>query len=257
MHGAALHTNVCDGRGFGPGRSGAVGSTRAVLVDFGGTLDADGVRWAVRFHAAYRRSGGALSLRRFEPIFRASDRALERSPRIRDMGFRAMIDAQAALLRDLLPDGGAVNATQMADRFHAEAVRAVERNRPALAAVRARSRMGMVSNFTGNLERCLDELGIRSCFDIVTDSAVHGISKPDPTLFTRTLDALGVPASAACMVGDNLTADIRVAHALAMRTVWIARPRRRTPPDVAPTVRLARFADVPDALVRMEAACTA
>ena len=39
-----------------------------ILFDFGGTLDADGTRWSVRFHEAYRRAGGRLVLERFEPL---------------------------------------------------------------------------------------------------------------------------------------------------------------------------------------------
>jgi putative hydrolase of the HAD superfamily len=229
------------------------------LIDFGGTLDADGLRWAARFHAAYRRVGGTLSLRRFEPIFRASDRALEHLPDIRGMGFRAMIDAQAVLLRDLLSpiDPAAVDASRVAEAFHAQAVRTVERNRPVLEVLRARFRLAVISNFTGNLDRCLDELGIRSFFDVVTDSAVHGVAKPDPVLFRRTLDALGVSASDACMIGDNLIADIAAARDLGMRTIWIVPRRRSAPAGPQPTARVARFADLPGVLLAPGVPCTA
>jgi len=44
-----------------------------VLFDFGGTLDADGDRWAVRFHSAYAAAGGRLTFAAFEPLFRKSD----------------------------------------------------------------------------------------------------------------------------------------------------------------------------------------
>src|SRR6185437_14152952 len=67
---------------------------RFLLFDFGGTLDADGVRWCERFHDAYRRAGGALDLAAFEPVFRASDRRLAGVPGIRTAGLRAMIEAQ-------------------------------------------------------------------------------------------------------------------------------------------------------------------
>jgi HAD superfamily hydrolase (TIGR01509 family) len=239
-----------------------------VLIDFGGTLDADGVRWAVRFHAAYRRSGGRLSLRRFEPVFRASDRALEQVPGIRGMGFRAMIEAQAALLRDLLRaeagrntgggGGKAIDAAKMAAHFHEDAVRAVARNRVALDTLCAGGmRLAMISNFTGNLEHCLDELGIRSCFAAVTDSSAQGIAKPDPALFARTLRAVGASPAEAWMIGDNPVADIRPARDMGMGTIWIAPLGRRAPAGLTPTLRLGRFADVPSALAAVEAACTA
>src|SRR5207247_90478 len=66
-----------------------------VLFDFGGTLDADGVHWSRRFHAAYRAVGGGLDFAAFDSFFKASDEGLTRLPGIRTLGFRAAIDAQA------------------------------------------------------------------------------------------------------------------------------------------------------------------
>lgn len=170
-----------------------------------------------------------------------------------------MVNVQAALIADLLPrpERGAIDPTQLADRFHAAAVRTVRRNEPVLDVLRQRYQLAVVSNFTGNLERCLDELAIRSYFDVVTDSAVHGLTKPDPGLFTRTLAALGLPASAAWMIGDNPVADIQPARALGIRTVWIAPARRRLPAGLAPTARIARFADLPAVVRQAETSCTA
>src|SRR5882672_8285964 len=76
-----------------------------VLFDFGGTLDADGSRWSVRFHAAYRAVGGRQSFAAFDRAFRESDRALERLAGIERLGFRAMVDAQTALLLPRPSDG--------------------------------------------------------------------------------------------------------------------------------------------------------
>ena len=56
--------------------------SRALLFDFGGTLDADGLRWSVRFHAAYVAGAGRVGADEFEPIFRASDQALAAWPGI-------------------------------------------------------------------------------------------------------------------------------------------------------------------------------
>ena len=82
----------------------------ALLFDFGGTLDADGVPWSPRFHQAYRAAGGALDFVAFDPVFAGSDRALNRVPDIRTTGFRAAIELQARLLMELIPgEAGVVN----------------------------------------------------------------------------------------------------------------------------------------------------
>jgi FMN hydrolase / 5-amino-6-(5-phospho-D-ribitylamino)uracil phosphatase len=218
----------------------------AVLFDFGGTLDADGLRWSVRFHEAYAATGGRLDAESFESAFRASDRALEAVPGIRTMGFRVMIETQAELLRPLLPDGASMDAPAIAARFHAQAVRVVARNRPLLDALRPTFRLGVISNFTGNLELCLVELGIRYAFEIVTDSAILGVAKPDSRPFVHTIETLGVPPHSAWMVGDNFEADIRPGHRLGMQTVWLAPVDRPLPPGCVPTARIGSLSDLPD-----------
>ncbi len=216
----------------------------AVLFDFGGTLDADGLRWSVRFHEAYAAGGGRVDAESFESAFRASDRALEVFPGIRTLGFRVMIETQAELLRPLLPDGASMDAPAIAARVHAEAVRMVNRNRPVLDALRPRFRLGVISNFTGNLELCLVELGVRDAFDIVTDSAILGFAKPDPRPFVHTIETLGVPPHSAWMVGDNFEADIRPGHRLGMQTVWLAPADRPLPPGCVPTARIPSLTDL-------------
>ena len=233
-----------------------------MLFDFGGTLDADGVHWAPRFHAAYQSAGGGLDYPAFEPCFRASDLELERLPGIRSLGFRAMIEAQARLVCRLVADGARVEAGAIAASFHAAAVATAARNRPVLDRLSRGHRLGVVSNFTGNLGVCLDELDLGRWFEVVTDSALAGVSKPDPRIFGETLERLGVPPAGAWMVGDNYESDIRPAVALGMRTCWLAPPDRPAPPGPAPTARIARLTDVETALrertaPRGSGACTA
>jgi HAD superfamily hydrolase (TIGR01549 family) len=227
--------------------------SRALLFDFGGTLDADGLRWSVRFHAAYVAGSGRVSADAFEEIFRASDRALLAWPGIEALGFRAMIQAQTAVLHPLLVDGDAIDWTAVADRVHTDAVAIAARNRPMLRALRDQFRLGVVSNFTGNLVHCLAELDLFDTFHHVTDSAVLGVSKPDPTAFLSTLEELAVDPTDAWIIGDNFEADIRPARRLGMRSCWVTPAERVAPADGAFDARIARLTDLPEVLD----ACTA
>ena len=227
----------------------------AVLFDFGGTLDADGVPWAARFYSAYRTAGGAVDFPTFATLFKVSDRALERLPAIRTLGFRAMAQAQARLLCELVPDGSSLAPERIVERFHADSLAIVTRNVSLLERLRRGHRLGVVSNFTGNLELCLIELGLLEYFGAVADSAVLGISKPDRRIFTETLSRLGVRPGATWMIGDNFEADIRPAAALGMKTCWIAPAERRAPAGVTPTARIERLSEL-DAIIP-ETACTA
>jgi FMN phosphatase YigB (HAD superfamily) len=215
-----------------------------VLFDFGGTLDADGSRWSVRFHAAYRAVGGKQSFAAFDRAFRESDRALERLAGIERLGFRAMVDAQTALLLPRLSDGAALPAQAIADQFHSSTCAVVRRNEALLARLQQSYHLGVVSNFTGNLELCLEELGVMRYFSVVADSGRVGITKPDPRLFQHALSHPGLTSSPGWMVGDNFDSDIRPAAALGLSTAWLAPESEKSRESGIPTVRLTTLSDL-------------
>jgi putative hydrolase of the HAD superfamily len=221
-------------------------STRfdAVLFDFGGTLDADGVPSVEQFFRAYRDAGGRTTREHFDVLFRESDRALAADPATRTRGFRDTVCEQSRLL--IAFDGDAhLDAAAMAVSVHAAAKAAAERNALSLRALRDRGlRLGVLSNFTGNLDRCLAELGLASLFDVAIDSAIAGVRKPEAAIFHLALAQLGVDARRALMVGDNPFADIRAAARLGMSTCWLAPSGRSVPAGCVPTYRIERLADV-------------
>jgi HAD superfamily hydrolase (TIGR01509 family) len=221
-----------------------------MLFDFGGTLDGDGERWAVRFHSAYQVRGGRLALDDFERLFRESDRQLELDPTVRTMGFRDMVTRQAELLWPSLPDGQSIDRASVAEHFYLDAVRTVERNRRVLQALADHYRLAVVSNFTGNLDRCLAELGLSNLFTVIADSAVVGRAKPDPRIFRHALEALGAEPAGSWMIGDNFETDIRPAAALGMSTCWLAPPGRPAPTERVATRRISRLTDLPALLDR-------
>lgn len=215
-----------------------------VLFDFGGTLDADGARWSIRFHSAYRAAGGRQSFAAFERVFRESDRALARFSGVARLGFRAMIDAQTALALARLPDGAGLSKRDVADHFHSSTCAVVRRNEALLQRLHESYHLGVVSNFTGNLELCLEELGLMRYFRVVADSGRVGISKPDPRLFQHALSWPGLVATPAWMVGDNFESDIRPAAALGLATAWLAPETDKSPQRGLPTVRLQTLSDL-------------
>lgn len=209
------------------------------------------MHWAPRFYEAYRAAGGATDRPHFEQIFKTADQALAGLPGVRTLGYRALVDAEARLLRDLLPPGESWDPLQVAARFHADALAVVARNRPLLERLAARYRLGVVSNFTGNLEPCLVELDLRRHFAVALDSAVIGIAKPDPRIFVAALTQLDAAPERAWMVGDNFDADIRPAAALGIRTCWLAPPDRQVPAGPEPMARIAHLTDVERVFVRV------
>jgi putative hydrolase of the HAD superfamily len=77
-----------------------------------------------------------------------------------------------------------------------------------LAAIRALGlRVAVVSNADGRVEGILRSLDLHRYLDLVVDSHHEGVEKPDPEIFRRALDRLGVPAARAAYVGDIYSID--------------------------------------------------
>ena len=89
---------------------------------------------------------------------------------------------------------------------------------------RAGLRLGVVSNSDGRVEEALVAAKIRECFDVVIDSAIVRVEKPDPAIFRTALDALGVPPAEALYVGDLYEIDVVGAHAAGMPAVLLVPP---------------------------------
>jgi len=78
-----------------------------------------------------------------------------------------------------------------------------------LAGVRARGVIvGVISNSNGMVRAIMEAAGLDRHLDLVLDSGVVGVEKPDPRIFHLALEAAGVPAAAATYVGDLYSVDV-------------------------------------------------
>ena len=216
----------------------------ALLIDFGGTLDADGEPWVDRFFRLYTQGGGVVDRNQFRLAFAKSDDQLAVLPGVAAMNYSATVAAQTALLVAALPDGECLAVPSVRERFVGDAMEVATRNRSVLIELSEAYGLAVVSNYQGNLQPCLDELGIGDLFDVVADSEIVGARKPDRRIFDQTLALLQRDASHSWMIGDSPPNDIAAAAALGMRTCWMA-PVGRAAVGITPTARVARFDQVP------------
>ena len=79
----------------------------------------------------------------------------------------------------------------------------------------------LVSNFYGNISRVLDDFGIGKYFKEVIESAVVEIRKPDPRIFEKGVEALGLSPEEVLVVGDSYKKDILPAQEAGCRTLWL------------------------------------
>jgi FMN phosphatase YigB (HAD superfamily) len=208
----------------------------ALLLDFGGTLDGP-LHWLDRFLGEYRAVGIEITREELDCAFEHATQAGYRAGRvIRRFGMvdlvRFLVGNQVEFLthsgpqrlRERFVSGDAKGRHLTVERVTAGFVGAtregLDANRGVLKALKQRFRIGVVSNFYGNLDRILKEAGMAKMIDSITDSSEVGIFKPQPGIFEAALRGLGVPPAAAAMVGDSPDKDCVPAHRLGLTTVW-------------------------------------
>ncbi|MGD0072795.1 MAG: HAD family hydrolase [Candidatus Binataceae bacterium] len=209
----------------------------ALLFDFGGTIDLPGSHWLDRFLANYRRAGVVITREELDPAFACgTDAGYGAGPAMRERGLgelvRFLVDAQLDYLSSRGPepvraqvraaDGGRdALAEKISAGFVEETNRGLASSREVLTTLARDFRLGVISNFYGNLDRILAQARMGELFEIVIDSTRVNLFKPDPRIFEAALTAFALPAAQVAIVGDSLDKDCLPARRLGMRAVWL------------------------------------
>jgi putative hydrolase of the HAD superfamily len=184
----------------------------AVLFDVGGVL-------MVPDPAVLRAAVAHLGICPADEVCRTAVRA-------------AMVEMDRQALPPRLTDWDSVNracATSLGvaepDSVVIRAVAAAFREAPYVPVPKARSvlaelarrrfKLGIISNAHGTVEEQLAKQRICSLdgrggtqVEVIIDSTLVGLDKPDPAIFQLALEALGVPARKALYVGDSIYCDV-------------------------------------------------
>jgi putative hydrolase of the HAD superfamily len=187
---------------------------KAVLLDAGGVLV---VPDPSAFRARLRRFGVAPD---DASCFRAHYLGVAEIDRLGRKDYaaadRLIADVLGVPETDLDPAAEAINLVYNHDPFMA-----IDGVPSQLARLQAAGfRLGIVSNANGQLEA--DLLSLRICsrdggecaaVEVVIDSEVVGIEKPDPAIFALALDALELAAEDCVYLGDSVYFDVEGARA--------------------------------------------
>lgn len=194
---------------------------KSILFDYGGTLDADGGTWLERFYPLYKEHGIDVPRERFDRAFYDSDDNLPARFPLAGLDLEQTLRLQVrAVLQELAPERTALT-DRIAGRFAADSRAQFARLRPVLRRLAQRYRLGVVSNFYGNLDDILSAEGLKEFFSVVADSGVLGVTKPDPGIFLHAARVLGLRPEDCVMVGDSVPRDVKGAAGVGMKKALI------------------------------------
>lgn len=193
--------------------------TAGYIFDYGGTLDTGGHHWGKVIWHAYERQQVPVDERRFREAYVYAERTLGRNPIIQSGDtFRTTLETKIRLEMEYLQVEGYAGAVvdDLYERTQAETAR----SREVLLRLKAQMPLVLVSNFYGNIATVLREFGLDGVFGRIVESAVVGVRKPDPRIFTLGVETLGMSPEQVTVVGDSIDKDIIPARTAGCRTVW-------------------------------------
>ena len=209
-------------------------NVKALIFDYGGTIDTPSVHWSEVLWQAYQRCQLTLTKEQFREAYVHGERTLARNPIIQPQhNFLDVLRVKVEIEIRFLVQQGYLHLPydpqkedlikSWTDTIAHDCYHYVENvlttNRPILQRLSKRYPMVLVSNFYGNIHTVLDDFQL-PFFREVIESAVVGVRKPDPRIFQLGVEALGLEPTEVAVIGDSYSKDIIPAKSIGCKTVW-------------------------------------
>ena len=184
---------------------------KGILIDFGGTIDSDGIHWFNAFSDAYAMVADVPKDLLWDAYVH-TERTLGRNPIIKPTDtFCKTLQTKIALQTEYLQSKGITITAQdtILDTCYNKVVKHISTvSKPVLE--RIQLPMVLVTNFYGNMHTVLAEFGLDHLFKDVIESSVVGVK------------ALGLEPQETVMIGDNYEKDIVPANSIGCHTILLS-----------------------------------
>ena len=227
---------------------------KALIFDYGGTIDSPGIHWSQLMLSAYRQHQVAVTPEQFREAYVHVERTLGRYDIIQP-GFTFRETLAVKLQRQMeylshfeAPSHAEALEAAILDTLYTATRQITRHNRDILEQLRRHYPLVLVSNFYGNLNTVLREFHLDHLFTLVVESAQVNIRKPDPAIYQYAVDRIGLPADELLVVGDSIKNDILPAHSIGCHTAWLT-SKDDTAGDVPCNYKIKTLEQLPDLLI--------
>lgn len=203
---------------------------KGYIFDYGGTLDTEGCHWGKMLWHAYQHQAVPVSEQQFRDAYVYAERTLGRNPIIQSSyNFHTTLSIKIRLEMEHLCVNRAWDADEpmfkekheaVLEELYSKVKQITNHSRKVLEKLHVTYPMVLVSNFYGNIQVVLQEFGLDHIFQDVVESAVVGIRKPDPRIFSLGVEKLGLKPDEVMVVGDSFYKDIEPAQKAGCKATW-------------------------------------
>jgi FMN hydrolase / 5-amino-6-(5-phospho-D-ribitylamino)uracil phosphatase len=202
---------------------------KGILLDYGGTIDTNGIHWGVVMWNAYCKNNVPVEKEQFELAFNNAERTLALHKFIfPEHNFLDTLIIKTRLQFEFLVQNNFLAAADYSDLINTIAnngndfaKQSIDNAKPVLDKLAAKYKLVLVSNFYGNIQTVLKHFGIEHYFAAVVESAVVGIRKPDAAIFLYGVDVLQLTPSECAVIGDSYSKDIAPGKKAGCKTIWL------------------------------------
>ena len=212
----------------------------ALIFDFGGTLDTNGIHWSEQFRMTYEKAGLGIDINDFNEAYVKAEPKMYETVLESDDLFSTLQKQSYLQLSYLTEKKGykfynspGVVASDISETCCKYVVKCINDAVSVLDNFKGKIKYSLVSNFYGNIKSVLKSLNIDKYFDSIIDSTTVRIRKPDERIFKLALDELNTKAENTLAVGDSYERDIAPAKKLGCKTAWLNVQSWTQPDDIS------------------------
>lgn len=226
---------------------------RAIIFDFGGTLDGNGTHWLERTFYFINKHHNEITREEFNKADHATITEFALGDSSQDwfykdgsmlpVGAIASSTAARCSLRETVDaiGTGIFNRLNLSENLKDKYVdwfckgvsESLSHNRKWLETLYGKYKLGVISNNFGNTRGWCDEYHLTDLFDVIIDSTELGVAKPNSQIFEAALSELNISPPEAIYVGDSYNIDMVGAKNIGMWTAWMVGNQNKDCPDLS------------------------
>lgn len=202
---------------------------KALIFDFGGTLDLDGLHWFKLWQQAYLSANVQVDDKIFEQAYFYAEETLNQQDAL-NLNYLDLILLKVELQFQYIYNYS--DKTEFIKKYFEQAsliakycygaiLLNLEKTLSVINELKFRYRFAVVSNFYGNLSIVLEELKLKDFFEIIIDSKNENIRKPDSAIFLLASQRMSLQPEKCVVVGDSYVQDIIPAKNAGFNTILL------------------------------------
>lgn len=199
-------------------------NNKAIIFDYGATLDTNGIHWYNIFFNEYIKLYPNISDELLREAYVFAEKELAKKNYIqKTFNFKDTLSIKIKIQCEYIYNKISIDyfSNQLIENCYEIALNNTQNAKTLLNQLHKNFKLAIVSNFYGNLKSVLSDFGLTEDLDVIIESAEIGVSKPNPEIFQYAINKLDLTPRECIVIGDSYNKDIVPSKTLGCNTIWL------------------------------------